>query len=1100
MTKSTGFGLIVSCFLGSAALQAQFETSEVLGTVRDNTGGVVAKATVTLLQQDTGIESKATTDENGNYDFFNVKIGRYTVTVEATGFTKFTTTDVTVNVNARQRVDVALQVGAITETVEVTGVAAALETDSSEHGQVINTQQVVELPLNGRNYADLALLSTNVVRSPMGVLFAANGTPREAAFNINGMRSTYNNFLLDGLDNNAYSPSNQGYSSQVVQPSPDAISEFKVLTSNFSAEYGRVGGGVVSTVLRSGTNQLHATAFEFLRNTDLNAVGFLFSPAVFQKPTLQRNQFGGSIGGPIVKNKLFFFGDYEGYRQLQRYLNFDTIPTLNDRSGILPDTVLNPATGTVYPAGTQIPISQLNPFAARVLSDLPAPNGAGRANNYEALLLVRDYSDKYDAKLDYQINERMSSFLRFDQRKDLQYYQPDLPGPSGGGGNGYIHAIQQQAAIGYTWTVTATRLFEARFGFTHVLAGKNPPYLGGPSMQAIYGIPGLPTTPNLTGGLNSQSVSNFNAFGRQATNPQFQNPTSFNPKFSYSWLKGRHSLKAGYEFVAIRTEVLDINPLYGTDTYSGQFSKPLSAVASSTSAGSYTLADFIFGLPSTIQLGNNLVTNTRQHVHSLYIQDDYRVTANLTLNLGLRWEFATPLWERDNLWANFDPATNTLVQASSGGLYNRALVNPDHKDFGPRIGAAYTIDPKTVVRGGYGISYSFFNRPGSGQEGINGPAAIYGTITQSIPAGGPVPATFLTTQNSFTTGLTAPGNFNPITNNIDYIPPNTKWPYIQNWLVSVQRGLAKNTVLEVAYNGNHSVRLPIIGDYNQAAPNQLGQTLGVQPRRPIQAFGPITWIDPAGSNNYNGLSARLEHRFTHGLYFLNSFTWAKALGDSEQALESFPGYTVANPQNIHNLAGEKGPTSFDVKVANVSSIVYELPFGRGRQFGSNWNPVFNALLGGWELNTINTARTGNAINVYYSPSTANDVTGLTQDWRGQAFLRPNVSGSAASQSRSDMINHYFAGYTFTTPPAGAPFGDLSRNAFRAPGLEQWDLAVDKRFRITETAGVQFRSEFFNVLNHTNFGVPANVTTSSAFGTIRTTYAARQVQFGLKVLF
>src|SRR5215469_6723773 len=387
MTKFRRFSLAVSCLLLSAALRAQFETSEVLGTVRDNTGGVVAKANVTLLQQDTGIESKTATDENGNYDFFNVKVGRYTLTVEAAGFTKFSTTDVNVNVNARQRVDVALQVGAITETVEVTGVAAVLETDSSEHGQVINTKQVVELPLNGRSYADLALLSTNVVRSPMGVLFAANGTPREAAFNINGMRSTYNNFLLDGLDNNAYSPSNQGYSSQVVQPSPDAIVEFKVLTSNFSAEYGRVGGGVINAALRSGGNQFHGSAWEFLRNTDLNAVGF-FQPPGGVKPTLQRNQFGAAVGGPIIKNKLFFFGDYEGYRQLQRYANFDSIPTANDRSGVLPVAVTNPMTGAFYPANTPIPATAITPFAAAVLGALPGTNsGAGRSSNYEALLL-----------------------------------------------------------------------------------------------------------------------------------------------------------------------------------------------------------------------------------------------------------------------------------------------------------------------------------------------------------------------------------------------------------------------------------------------------------------------------------------------------------------------------------------------------------------------------------------------------------------------------------------------------------------------------------------------------------------------------------------
>ena len=536
----------------------------------------------------------------------------------------------------------------------------------------------------------------------MAAAFSPSATPREGAFNINGMRSTYNNFLLDGIDNNAYSPSNQGYSSQVVQPSPDAIAEFKVITSNFSAEYGRVGGGVINAALRSGTNQFHGTAYEFLRNTDLNAIGFTFSPTVFQKPTLQRNQFGATIGGPIIKNKLFFFGDYEGQRQLQRYLNFDSIPSLNDRNGILINpangqgvTVVNPLTGAVYPAGTAIPISQINPFAATVLNGLPAPNGPNRSNNLEALLLIRDYYDKYDAKLDYQINSKMSAFLRFSQRKDIQYYAARyLRAPPAAAATASSTPSSSRRRPDTHGPITPTSLFEARFAFDHVLAGKTPPYLGGASMQSLYGIPGLPTTSNLTGGLNTQTVSGFNGFGRQATNPQFQNPTSFNPKFNYTWVRGRHSVKAGYEFMAVRTEVLDVNPLYGADTYSGQFSKPTCAQLGQARAArfpaippAYNLADFIFGLPSTIALGNNVVTNQRQHIHSLYAQDDYRVTPKLTLNLGLRWEFATPLWERDNNWTNFDPATNTLVQATNGSLYNRALVHPDYKDFGPRIGA-----------------------------------------------------------------------------------------------------------------------------------------------------------------------------------------------------------------------------------------------------------------------------------------------------------------------------------------------------------------------------------------------------------------------------
>ncbi|HXB69948.1 MAG TPA: TonB-dependent receptor [Candidatus Acidoferrales bacterium] len=1111
--------LAIFAFFMFAAMPsfAQFDTAEVLGTVRDNSGAVVPKAALTLLHVDTGIQSKTTADENGNYTFSNVKIGIYKVTAEAKGFSAEAASGITVNVGARQRVDFALQVGAVSETVEVSGAASVLETDSSEHGQVIQSAAIVELPLNGRNYADLALLSANVVKSPIAVSFSPSGTPREGSFNVNGMRSTYNNFLMDGLDNNAYGTSNQSYSSQVIQASPDAIAEFKVITGNYSAEYGRVGGAVVNAVMKSGTNQFHGTAYEFFRNTSLNATGFLFSPAVFVKPTLQRNQFGTTIGGPIVKNRLFFFGDYEGYRQLQRYLNFDSLPTATDRAGVLPVPVVNPLTGSVYSANTQIPIASLNPFAAALLGGLPTLNGPGRSNNYEALLLIRDYSDKYDAKIDGQINDRMTGFLRFSQRKDVQFYQPSFPGPSGGDGNGNIHSIDQNASTGYTWTVTPTSLFEARLGWTHIVAGKQPALLGGPSLQSLFGIQGLPTAPNLTGGFNTQSPSGFTALGRQTSNPQFQNPTSWDPKLNYSKTIGRHSIKTGYEYLNIHTEILDVNPLYGQDVYAGQFSKPTctqlglaAGCAIAADPTSYNLADLIFGLPSQINQGSYTVVNLRQYVHSLYVQDDYHVTPKLTVNVGLRWEFASPLYERDNNYSNFDPATNTMKKATGGSLLDRSLVNPDHKDFGPRLGLAYSIDPKTVVRSGYGISYTFFNRVGSALEGINAPQALFGVLNQSFPNGGPVPATFLTTQNSFTAGIANPSSFNPVNSNVVYIPPKSPWPYIQNWFVSVQREITRNTLIEVSYNGNHSLRLPILADYNQANVNAVTATcnppaitsgcLGVQARRPIPTFGPITWVDPAGDNHYNGLSARVEHRFGSGLYFLNSFTWGKAMGDSEQALEYYAGYYEANPQNVRDLAAEKGPSSFDVKLNNVTSIVYELPFGKGRKFGASLNPILDAIAGGWELNTINTAHTGTPLDVIYAAPTINDNTGLSNDYRGQEFLRPNVTGSATSQSKSQELNTFFAGYTFTTPFATAPYGNLGRNAFRSPGFEQWDFAANKNFRIRESIRLQFRSEFFNLLNHTNLGVPDTKTTDAAFGTIRSTYPSRQIQFALKLLF
>ncbi len=364
---------------------------------------------------------------------------------------------------------------------------------------------------------------------------------------------------------------------------------------------------------------------------------------------------------------------------------------------------------------------------------------------------------------------------------------------------------------------------------------------------------------------------------------------------------------------------------------------------------------------------------------------------------------------------------------------------------------AYSVNPKTVLRSGYGISYTFFNRVGSALEGINAPQALFGVLNQSI-TNGVVPASFLTTQNSFTTGIANPSSFNPVNSNVVYIPPNTKWPYVQNWFLSVQReleqehddgsGLQRESQPAPADSGRLQSGVAKCADRDlQSSWHPPSPPVVWECRRggQFRRYGPITWVDPAGDNDYNGLSARLEHRFGGGLYFLNSFTWGKALGDSEQALEYFAGYFEANPQNIHNLAAERGPSSFDVEFNNVTSIVYQMPFGKGRKYGAHMNAALNAVAGGWEFNTINTAHTGTPLDVVYAPSTINDNTGLSNDYRGEAFLRPNVTGSALSQSTSQMLNTYFAGYTFTTPPATAPYGErgpefLPRARFRAMGF------------------------------------------------------------------
>ena len=395
----------------------------------------------------------------------------------------------------------------------------------------------------------------------------------------------------------------------------------------------------------------------------------------------------------------------------------------------------------------------------------------------------------------------------------------------------------------------------------------------------------------------------------------------------------------------------------------------------------------------------------------------------------MRWEFATPSWERDNLWSNFDPGSNSLVRATSGSLFNRTGIHPDLGDLGPRLGLAYSIDSKTSFRAGYGISYAFFNRPGSAEEGINGPLAVFGVDNQAFTPGGPVPAGFLTTQTGFNAGIAS--TFNPILSNNDYIPSNTKWPLIQSWVASIQHQLTKDTVLEVAYNGNLSNRLPILGDWNQAAPNAPGGTLGVQARRPDQHFGAITWVDPVGVNDYNGFSVRLEHHFSQGLYLLNSFTFGKAMGDSEQALEYYSASSVtgANPQNIQNLPIEYAPSSYDVKLIDVSSVVYNLPIGRGRmqrQHESDPRRLHRRLAAERHQHR----EPGSDQRLLYRPPPMASPASQPNI----AVRRSSVPASraAAPARAAQSLLTYFAACTFATPPASSAVRRLSRNAFRAP--------------------------------------------------------------------
>jgi hypothetical protein len=1071
-----------------AAAFGQFDTGSIIGTVTDPSSAVVSGVKVTLENVRTGVRQTTTTDMEGSYSFLSQRIGEYRVVAESTGFKQVSSDPFTLTVNARQRVNLTLQVGDVSQAVAVTGTAEALETESSDRGQVIQRAAIVNLPLNGRAYADLALLSPGVRKS--------NITNRDASFNVNGLRSSLNNFMVDGVDNNAYGTSNQGFSNQVVQLNPDAVEEFRVVTNNFSAEYGRAGGAVINASVRSGTNDFHGSAWEFLRNTKLNAVGF-FRPSTGVKPVLVQNQFGAAFGGRIIKDKTFFFLDYEGLRRVERNLQFATLPTLEQRQGRFGVPIRNPLTGEVYQDGV-VPANLISPFAKRVLGDLPnpvRPTAAGQlpANNWDYLTPVPWVDNKGDGRLDHYFNSKLNAFGRYSHRLLNRTESHVIPGPSGGDANGNVRVLNQQVAGGFNYNISASSLIDFRLAYSIFEGGKFALGSDRPNMLQEYGIAGLPDDPVIGGGLTGQQISGYTNLGRQTSNPQFQNPTTINPKVNYTKIVGRHSIKTGYEYQHINTDIFDFNPQYGQDNYGGQFSRP----AGVGSNNLYNLADFLFGARSAYSLNNQIVLNYRQRMHFGYLQDDWKVNSRLTLNLGVRYEFATPQWEDQNRLSNYDPVANTLIQAKSGGLYERSLVHPDKNNWAPRVGLAFQITPRTVIRSGYGISYIHFNRMGGENLlGYNGPSIVNLTInqlpTQPLCTGNDYRNCFRLTQQGYPQGLVSPANFSTTTTRTNYTPADYRTSYVQSWHLTVQREIARNVVIDVAYVGNRSNGLMILGDYNQARPNNPGENLPILQRRPIPGFDYIQASFGGGFATYHALQTKFEKRYSAGVYLLNSFTWSKTIDNVSGHLEAFNGDN--SRVNFRNLRAEKGVGAYDQPFNNTTSLVWELPYGRGRHWGGQSTAILNGILGGWRLTGINTMTSGQPVNITYSPASIGQVSGAPS-------YRPNYVGGDIYPAEKTP-SRWFNPAAFALPDFTNPFGNLGRNVARTESIYNFDLGLHKEFPLMwESWRLQFRSEFFNLFNTTNLGAPAQTFGNTNFGTITSLSSpARQIQFALKLVF
>ena len=1113
--------LLFGLLLAASAAWAQFESATLTGTVADPAGAVVPNATVKVTNEATNVEQSTTTNVEGRYFFPSVRPGTYRLTVAQQGFKQFVSSGIVLQVNQAAKLDVSLEVGAITESVQVSTAAPVLETESSSRGAVIDQTKIVELPLNGRDYNQLALLSPGVLAP----------TPRlqsigfRGAFNVNGNRAFQNAFQLDGVDNTSYSNSFRGMNVQVVQPSIEALQEFKIQTNAYSAEFGRSSGALINAVIRSGSNNLHGTLYEFHRNDNLDAANFFANRSGLKKPFRLRNQFGAAVGGPIVRDKTFFFGDYEGLRDRAGTVRLSSVPQPIWRQGLFATPIWNPYNpadmGQDFRIGAvsgcndgngncwRIPANLIDPVGRRVMDVSPDPNAPSPNldNNFVSVPIDRNRTDQFDVRIDHTFSPSVNIFGRYSF-VDTAFFRPaPRPGLSEGSFNdtfGTADLRSQGIAAGLVWVLTPSMVSETRLGLAKGDYYQLPPNFGSGCPQELIGLRNAPTDTAICGGLPVFNFpgGNLRRIGRTTSVPQFQTPRSYNFRESVSWNRGTHAIKFGGELLWVRTGVRDVGSLLGNFDFAGRFT-------GFNGRWENALADLLLGFPVRYQQDSDTTFNLRQNMYFFFLQDDWKIARNFTLNLGLRYEYATPTRERDLKWANFDPASRQYVSAKSGSIAQETLVEPDRNNFAPRLGFAWSATSRTVVRGGYGVFYNHTSRMGrEGLLGFNPPFIILGD--RSIAGGNPLKAAdaIFRLQDGIPAGFVDIQRVNLATVARRGQDPLQRTTYVQQFNFGIQQELAPELVLDVSYVGNRGLKLPAFRNLN---PNtftfnaQGAPVVGLRELDSSGLRGDIQYQDNIGISNYNSLQSKIEKRFSRGLTFIGAYTWGKALTDSVDHLSTSGagnGVDVGafrELQNPKNRRAEYGLAEFDVKHRFVLSGVWQIPFGRGRTHGRDWSKGADLLLGGWEFSPIFTAQTGLGL-------TANQPQAVNIG--GERRSRPNRIANGTLPSGQRTVDRWFDTSVFValnaTPgqPGFVPnqiFGNSGVGILRGPGLVSLDFNLAKDLTFTERFSAQFRAEFFNALNHANFGVPG-VTTGAGFGQITTAADARIIQFALKLRF
>jgi hypothetical protein len=1047
----------------AGGLLAQVDTGAISGVVTDSSNATVPGAKVIIEQQETNLRLLLVTNDSGFYSAPSLHPGHYDVQVAKAGFQTQNKKDLELRVQDRVELNFTLAIGSTSNEVTVEAAAPLLESETSSLGQVIAQNTVNELPLNGRNFIQLATLTAGALPSTR--------TNERDNFISNGARAVQNSYLLDGIDNKNRILGFDSNSAQIIQPVIDAIEEFKVQTSTFSAEFGQAAGGVVNVTMKSGTNALHGDLFEFLRNSKLDATPY-FQPAGGGTPGFIQNQFGATVGGPIIKNKTFFFGSWQSSRAGSAAPQIASVPTAAQHDGIFTTKVIDPSTGLPF-ANNTIPTTRWDPVAAGLFPLYPLPTTSGAVNNFFSNPKEIVNSDNYSVKGDHRFSSSDSTFVRFSQGWGTNILPTLLPAPANT--QGFTDLRQRQVAVSETHIFSGAKVNEFRLGFVYTLESQG---VDGPRLFDQYGIKGALDT-DFIKGLPTFSLTGFSQLGTPTTlgatpvpasgsgnRPILKTGKVWQLLDNYSWVHDRHSLKFGGEVVR--------ETMFGHTTNSARPNFTFNGTYTGSGLGDFLLGDVYSAATSQLQLITLL-----QYTYAGYAQDDWKVSNAVTLNFGVRYELPMPFTEAHNRQSNYvldaGPCYRQIIIAADSGQCDAgigaALVRSDTNNFAPRVGLAIQAAPGTVIRSGFGVFYGRDENLGLSTRLVsNLPWVSTATFTGSTA----VPA-FLLQNGIPANALSTPGVIPNANTQVISYPFNFATPYVEQWNFNVERQLPRQFLFQIGYTGSEAHKLYVQYNVNQAFPG----TGSVNSRRPYQGVGNIQFYAPLDNSTYNAMIAKLERRFSKGFSLLTSYTYGHSIDGGGN--EHDTGDIL--PQNVRDIQAEKGSSNFDIRNRFVTSGVYESQFGKSGGFVAH-------IVRDWQLSGIFSAQGGQPFSVTLATDPSN--TGTT--------ALPNVVGIGTLGSGERSLHRWFNASAFVAPSCIC-FGNAGRNILRGPGFQDLDFSLVRNFMIGERFRLQFRAESFNMLNHPNLGLPNGTIGNAAVGTITTTInPERQNQLALKLYF